>query len=57
MSQITSSYRRLVAYGVFVLFLCENTNWVTTARLTRQTSSSREIEGKQDRLIILWPDM
>ena len=52
MPQITSSHRRLVAYGVFVLFLCENKNWVTTARLTRQTSSSREIEGKKDILII-----
>ena len=46
MTKITSTYHLWAVIYVFSLFLCENEIWVTCARIPKQTSASRETEGK-----------
>ena len=46
MTKIISTYHLWAVTFVFLLFLCENEIWVTCARIPKQTTASRETEGK-----------
>ena len=54
--KMTSINQRWMLLSVFLLFLCENWFWVTGARLTRQTSSTKQNKGKENYMIWQYRD-